>query len=553
MSMLVLGCSLSFAQALPPDTDFYNPVINSRTMRLSPGNGNDTQRMQNRIDNLSNNGGGILIVQPGEYQLRNVLLKSNVHIQIDPRATLQTTGQTGSMFLASGTDLPGCNRCQVIENFSITSLDRANGVTPIRRFNVDLTQLDPGDGLRMVSFTNASNFKMADFEVLDNITRFACFAFLPGNTNDTNRFTDATQPLATTTSNGIVENSNVVNASPGWGLVQVQVGNNILFRNIGGTGGVTLRLESGLDALARLNPANRAITKMDNIYARGVSCINGRSPLFMSPHTIIQGFVDARRLVAESCEFAVHISAGFRSTNPGSGRVDQSGLPLGTFEERSIVRNVTTTFGNDAQIRTQESRYIPCGLRVARNNGIGIDPNNIPGASNFRIGPSIAPILNTASGGTGGGNYSVNLDDITATGYRPDVVTEVTNDTHDFENCDEDDTIGFTFTFVPRTARNTPNPLQVNPPPTLSINDIDEIADEKKSNLSFKIVPNPAVESFSINNLENSSISIFSISGKLIKSIPEVNTESIIDISDIVSGLYLVQINNSKTLKLQVK
>jgi hypothetical protein len=72
---------------------------------------------------------------------------------------------------------------------------------------------------------------------------------------------------------------------------------------------------------------------------------------------------------------------------------------------------------------------------------------------------------------------------------------------------------------------------------------------------SFKLSPNPATNMVSIeskNLIE--TIEIFDLIGKSIKTINSINSNHIdLNIEDLNSGVYIVNVNNSTSLKLIVK
>ncbi len=65
------------------------------------------------------------------------------------------------------------------------------------------------------------------------------------------------------------------------------------------------------------------------------------------------------------------------------------------------------------------------------------------------------------------------------------------------------------------------------------------------------ITPNPASDYIVINGITNSEIYIiYNLLGKLVMSGNINKTNKIIDISNLINGLYLVKIGNKKTIKI---
>ncbi len=541
------------AQDLPPLSTFYTPTIHTAaaaqvSIGPSSGTGNDTNRIQSAINNLAvnlttdSNGvsrkGGVLTLTNGTYRFRGLILRSNVHIRCQSGVVLEPFGP-GDMIIANGTDIGGCIGCRTTQNFSFT------GISNNSRFTINIAnRLNPGNGSRSFRIGNARNFKIANINVIDDFTKFPTIEFLPGQAQGMVGPSNNRQQRVAAPTRGFVENISGTGYNPGWGVIQIQVGNTIYFRNIEGTGGATIRMESGLgEGLSTLNTENRTITKMDAIWGRFIRVINGRCAIFASPHTHIQGFFDMRNITAISSEFAVFLARGFRTIG-SPNRPDESNFPIGTFQSnRSTVRNITTTFGNTAQTRTQELRYMPCAIRDRAST------TPIPGAGNFYPGPSVAQIYNIANSG-GGGSYNVKIIGLTANNYRNDVVDIITDEgANDFENC------SFTpienVLFVPNALKNTPNPLQVGSNKSILKSKFSN-ENEDDSTLE-RIIPNPSTNFINIPKTLSDNILIYDISGKLVKQIQNLKS-STISVSDLSTGLYFFKSNlNDKVYKFYVK
>ncbi|NMH86810.1 T9SS type A sorting domain-containing protein [Flavivirga algicola] len=543
------------AQDLPPISTFYTPTIHTAaaaqiTIGPSSGTGNDTNRIQAEINRLAvnrttdSNGitrkGGVLTLNNGTYRIRGLVLRSNVHVRCKSGVVIEPFGP-GDMIIANGTDIGNCTGCRTTQNFSFT------GFSNNSRFTINIAnRLNPGDGSRSFRIGNARNFKIGNINVIDDTTKFPTIEFLPGQAQGTVGPSNNRQQKAAAPTKGLIENITGTGYNPGWGVIQIQVGNNIYFRNIEGSGGATIRMESGLgEGLSTLNTENRTITKLDAIWGRFIRVKNGRCAVFASPHTHIQGFFDMRNITATNSEFAVFLAKGFRTIG-SPNRPDESNFPIGTFQSnRSTVRNITTTFGNTAQTRKQELRYMPCAIRNRANT------TPIPGAGNFFIAPSIAPIYNIANSG-GSGSYNVKIIGLTANNYRNDVVDIITDPgANDFENC------SFTpienVLFVPNALKNTPNPLQNNSNKSVLKTKNQDLGNNELESIEIKIIPNPATNFIKITNAVGSNVSIYDTNGKLIKQLFSLKP-SPIDISNLNAGLYFVKIHaSSDVFKLCVK
>ena len=80
-----------------------------------------------------------------------------------------------------------------------------------------------------------------------------------------------------------------------YGTTQVQSAEDVRFENLDGTGGVTLRLETGI-----VNPG--AI--VTNIEARNIVCRDGHAAVMMEPHTQKNGLVTVHNATSFGCSTA---------------------------------------------------------------------------------------------------------------------------------------------------------------------------------------------------------------------------------------------------------
>lgn len=374
-------------RVLPSDNTFFNPDIKvANKLTFPEGSNSSCADLQAVINKLAKKGGGVLTIKTGTYRLIGVYMRSNVHIRIEPKTILKPDGQ-GVMF-------NGCEKgsSKATTNWSVQS-------TNDKRFTVDLSELKPMEGVRVFAMSNVRNFKIADFDVLDNYTKFSCVTF--GTETVDNKILFATK--------GIIENIVSYKGHYGYGIVQCQVGQDLLFRNLKGEGGAALRLESGLAALANLKCDYATI---DRIFARNIECANGQCAVTMSPHVIKQGWVDIRDVKAVNCEAGAVIAAGFLSKKKNQSA--ETGFTAGTFSSESVISNMNVVYGDSAQIRPSRLIFIPCNLRC-KIVGPSLDQESI-------IAPSIAPVFYNAAGKpNGSGHYTVVLDRLTYSGFSNEI------------------------------------------------------------------------------------------------------------------------------------
>lgn len=335
----------------------------------------DSEILQTAINDISVKGGGKLIIPSGNFSFAEINMNSNVHIVVDDSAVFRPTDRSTQKNYAI---FSFGNTGPTIENVSMTC---SSG----NQFKIDLTQTN-NPNVTVFRLNRVNNFLLSCFEIDDVLTKFSAIATGIAE-YDNNWYWPH---------NGVVKNAKTNNADYGYGLVQSQAGTNILFKDLDGTGGVTLRFETGLASMNDLQ-----IGGLHDMFAENISCTDGNSALMVSPHSMHNGKVYINGVTSVSSGFAVRIDSGFissKQTNPN--------LTVGTYEE-VIVKNVSATFGSmDAQLKSKHYKYMPCDLRSQ------IESSPITSGGSSYNGPSIAGLLDSANFLT-----DVDDDDITAIGF----------------------------------------------------------------------------------------------------------------------------------------
>ena len=518
-----------YSQTLPLDNTFFNPTIgaNTQTISESAGTGDDSQIFQNAINTVNTAGGGKVIVNAGAYRVLEVDLLSNVHIEVNSGVTFLPFNPSATVNNA----LFVADKNIGIDNFSVIGIGG--------NFLVDLSSIATSIRMRVISFKYCSNFKVANFAITDNYTEFSSLAF--GSNYSTTSTASGTRinNIRGIPNGGIIENIAMTNGHYGYGLVQVQGGKNLLFRGLSSIGGAALRLETGFNLLQYTELYNFNDIKLENIWARNIACTNGQSALQLSPHTLNQGYFNAENITATSCEMAVVWAAGFATNTQ-----ETDGLTPGSFDETSKIRNVTATFGQNAQMRDSRLRYIPCQLRVERSGGIGVATTlNIDGES--RTAPSPGAVLSEEDRS---GYYALDFPDaeVTATGYNiaahylpPNAIFKSSVD--DYEVCNES-VNGVNF-FIPNGYQNTPNPRNPLENGTLSVADV--------SLESINVYPNPTTSILNIklpNNKEGGDVQFYNILGKRVGSY-QLQSENKINVTHLTKGVYFLKFSKTGLVK----
>ncbi len=76
-------------------------------------------------------------------------------------------------------------------------------------------------------------------------------------------------------------------------------------------------------------------------------------------------------------------------------------------------------------------------------------------------------------------------------------------------------------------------------------------ASSTKKSSEISVYPNPAVNYITVDNVEKANIRVYSITGKLIKEIPQANASQLIDFTDCAHGIYIMHITTEKETIIQ--
>jgi len=291
---------------------------------------NDSDKLQQAVNMISEKGGGKLLVPKGNYTFSDIEMQSNVHIVFDSEVVIRPSKRENKKnfeIFSFG------KNSDVVKNVSITSNN------PNKKYTIDLTKTN-NFNVAVFALRNIDNFLFSDVIIKDNQTKFSSFT-LGITPFEGNYFYPR---------NGIIENATTTKADYGYGLVQSQAAKNVHFKNIGGQGGITLRLETGAKEMN-----NVQIGGNHDILANNIECYDGNAAVMISPHAMQNGIVTIDGVTAVNCGFGVRIGGAFMAKKYNQ----DIGLKLGTYDPRSSVKNVTATFGTSSQVKPKHMMYIP--------------------------------------------------------------------------------------------------------------------------------------------------------------------------------------------------
>lgn len=373
------------------EADYYDASkigSNSETVILTGNDtGDDSDILNAAINNVSNHGGGVLtipkVVGKEFIYLRNVDLKDNVHIKISPQVVIRPWygGKRPNNIIVFG-----LGKSTPVKNVAITSTieDSSN---PSEYFTVEL----PGGDTERVKFLEIKsclNFKVSGIKFLDSQTVFSNIECnLPNNQS---------REEGRLPTNGLIKNILSYKNHVGYGVVQIRAGKNILFKNLDGEGGITLRIESGIPSVVTSSEAS-----INNVVGRNLIVRNGDAVAVLSPHRINQGKIDLSGIQAFNSTNVIQLAAGFLDAKGG---VDN----FGVFSSDSYIDDITKVSGGfGAQIKDKDIALYPCNMQQEIYNNQG---NDSDGEST--IGKSLSVVRNSANATNGScqnGCYNINL------------------------------------------------------------------------------------------------------------------------------------------------
>ncbi|OHX64440.1 glycoside hydrolase family protein [Flammeovirga pacifica] len=405
---ILLLCLLGLQSYAQKASDFYTDKIKEakKTVNLvkdykvnNKDDQDDSKNLQKAIDDLTAiKKGGVINIPEGKYYFKNIILKSNVHIVIDEKATIYAT-------------YPGSDKNFMIMSFGDES-HRAKNVSVRAKkgmYTVDLS-VSKNKNVRMFQVNNSENFLIEGMNILDDNTKFNGITL--GYCKYNGKYV---MP-----ENGVIKNCRIEKAHYGYGLIQSQASTNVYYENIWGDGGVTLRLETGLKKMNDLQVGGN-----HNIHGKNIYCQNGNAALMISPHSMQNGHVEMDGVESVNCGFAVRIGKGYVSK-----KQKVANLKPGTYANTSKVSNIKSTYGTTAQVKSKHFKYMPCPERKL------IDGKN-PDGESFKA-PSCVTVVNTAKGKGGApkGYWNVEITNVESVGY-PHQSKDILYEQDAVKNCKE--------------------------------------------------------------------------------------------------------------------
>ncbi len=301
------------------------------TIQASGNADSDIKNFQSAIDTASNLNGGRIIVSHGNYQLKDVMLKSNVHILFKKGVVITPRLDQDSI------------KSQLIFTIGRFANEDITNVTMIGEgdsINRPLFIHKRNLAIKCRSFTigKVTNLYIQNFSVSDDQTVFSTISL-----NLRKKGTTKNDRAKNVTINDI----SIDNASYGYGLVQGNVGENLWLKNLKAIGGVAGRIET--------HTGREYNVGVDNVVIEDVMCTNGKAAVTMQPHVVDNGIVIVDGAKTVNCEWGVMIKNGFisKKLNPDIK------WTIGTFAPGSRISDIAIIHGstNYHNLKKFESLY----------------------------------------------------------------------------------------------------------------------------------------------------------------------------------------------------
>lgn len=329
---------------------------------------NDTDALNKLITNLNALGGGEITITEGDYKFKNVILKSNIHISIESGTTIGfDETKKGKAFLfnvGSGDNAP------LVENVKLIGLGN-----PDNRPKLVLKKFR-NTFWRAVMIGYVNNLLVQNFTIEDDLTKGAAIAFNPSKIND---------ETANFAKNVTISNVKLTGGSIGYGLVQTNVGENILLKNLSSEGGMTCRIEA--------HTGRQYDVGVANIVIKNIVSKNGKAAVLLQPHSVENGriLVDGARSIGST--WTLFLKNGFVAKD-SKRRLRGTFAPSSTFKNISLISTddtATLSYKNYVFVPEElKSLYNPPNFNPVKNDAN--NPSKELGKESAIKGPSVAVI-----------------------------------------------------------------------------------------------------------------------------------------------------------------
>lgn len=291
-------------------------------------NGQDSKRLNAIINKLHKNGGGKITIKSGKYHFRNVVLKSNIHITIESGTIIKMDhsekGKTVLFNIGKTDNQP------IVENVKIIGLGTLKNRPKL------ILEKKKNVFYRVFSIGYAKNVLIVNLKIEDDLTKAAAIAFNPSKDG---------KESANIAENVTIANIELTGGSIGYGLVQTNVGKNLLLKNLSSQGGMTCRIEAHTGRQYDLG--------VDNIVVKNVASINGKAAVLLQPHSVLNGRVLVDGAKSEGSTWTLFLKNGFVGK-------DSKRKARGIFAPSTTFKNISMNASdNSATLSFKNLKYVP--------------------------------------------------------------------------------------------------------------------------------------------------------------------------------------------------
>lgn len=288
----------------------------------------DTERLNAIINELHKNGGGKINIKSGEYAFKNVILKSNIHITIESGTVIKMNhSKEGNTTLFN---LGRINNQPAVENVKIIGLGTVENRPKF------ILEKKENRFYRVFSIGYVKNVLIVNFKIEDDLTKAAAIAFNPSKSGEES---------ANIAENVTIANIELTGGSIGYGLVQTNVGKNLLLKNLSCQGGMTCRIEAHTGRQYDLG--------VDNIVVKNVASINGKAAVLLQPHSVVNGRILVDGAKSEGSTWTLFLKNGFVAK-------DSKRKERGTFAPSTTFKNISLNATDDsATLSFKNLKYVP--------------------------------------------------------------------------------------------------------------------------------------------------------------------------------------------------
>ncbi|MGB0373157.1 MAG: hypothetical protein ACPGN3_17650 [Opitutales bacterium] len=296
---MALVCKMHGIGYSEPDS-YKNP---NKSISISSNAEDDTDVLKDAIAQVEAAGGGRIWCKPGVYRFSGVSIPSNVHITFSKDSTIYSRNDGNSCF-SFGKRGEG-----TVRNASL----RGGGGYP------DVI-VETADNFRFVIARDIDNCMVSGFRITD--TQESIYSSIELTWDS---ISDATPRNVT------IQNIDQIGGEYGYGITQIQAASDTSFRNLKGTGGVPLRLETGWKSM---NLADRG--GVFNLKATNLVCTSGQAAVKLQPHTRKNGDIFLNFITANESLFAVVSEDGGNWKYTEEEIASRPWLSKGSFDKISM-------------------------------------------------------------------------------------------------------------------------------------------------------------------------------------------------------------------------